>query len=129
MSMSRTPYFSALAAVGVAIATTAYAAQPHTASAQSQAEQNCAKHGVQPRSTAWELCLSHVTRAYEWGELTLANQLARAAGDARVNCLERGQRPESEGYKACVNKEIEARSELLILGDDQSGVNVAEAQQ
>jgi hypothetical protein len=55
----------------------------------------------------------------------LANQLARAAGDARMNCL--GQQPESRGYRACVNKEIEARSELLILGDDQSGVNVAEA--
>ena len=37
------------------------------------------------------------------------------------------QRPETQGYRACVNKEIEAHSELLILGDDQSGVNVAEA--
>jgi len=123
--MRRSPYFAALVAVGVALAATAYAAQP----AQGEAEQTCAKHGVQPRSAAWELCLSHVTRAYEWGERTLANQLARAAGDARENCLERGQRPETAGYKACVNKEIEARSELLILGDDQSGVNVAEVQQ
>lgn len=123
--MRRTPYCAALAAAGMAIAVTAYAAQP---AAQGEAEQACAKYGVQPRSAAWELCLSHVTRAYEWGERTLANQLARAAGDARENCLERGQRPETAGYKACVNKEIEARSELLILGDDQSGVNVAEAQ-
>lgn len=124
--MSRT-YFAALMAASVVFATTAYAAQPHSASAQGQAEQKCAQHGVQPRSTAWELCLSHVSRAYEWGEVTLANQLARAAGDARMNCLERGQQPDSSGYRACVNKEIEARSELLILGDDQSGVNVAEA--
>ncbi|MBN9090689.1 MAG: hypothetical protein J0J01_27570 [Reyranella sp.] len=123
--MRPTPYLAVLAAAGMAIAVTAYAAQP----AQGEAEQTCAKHGVQPRSTAWELCLSHVTRAYEWGERTLANQLARAAGDARENCLERGQRPETAGYRACVNKEIEARSELLILGDDQSGANVAEAQQ
>lgn len=123
--MRRTPFFAALVAAGVAIAATAYAAQP----ASSQAEQTCAQHGVQPRSAAWELCLSHVTRAYEWGEHTLANQLARAAGDARVNCLESGQRPETQGYRACVNKEIEARSELLILGDDQSGVNVAEVRQ
>ncbi len=76
---------------------------------------------------AWELCLSHVTRAYEWGEVTLANQLARAAGDARQDCLEKGGRPETSSYRACVNKQIDARSDLLILGDDQSGVNVAEA--
>ena len=121
----RIPYLAALTAAGAVIAVTAYAAQP----VQGQAEQACAKHGVQPRSAAWELCLSHVTRAYEWGEVTLASQLARAAGDARENCLERGQRPETAAYKACLTKEIEARSELLILGDDRSGVNVAEAQQ
>jgi hypothetical protein len=122
--ISRSSCFAAIVAAGVAIAATAHAASP---TASSQAEQTCAKHGVQPRSSAWELCLSHVTRAYEWGEFTLANQLARAAGDARMNCLEYGQQPESRGYRACVNKEIEARSELLILGDDQSGVNLAEA--
>lgn len=121
----RSPYYSVIVAAGMAIAATAYAAQP----VQGQAEEDCVKNGVQPRSAAWELCLSHVTRAYEWGERTLANQLARAAGDARENCLERGQRPETAGYRACVNKEIESRSELLILGDDQSGVNVAEARQ
>jgi len=96
-------------------------------SAQTRAEQACRGQNVQPQSSAWELCLSHVTRAYEWGEQTLAKQLAHAAGDARQSCLEEGQRPESQGYRACVNKEIEARSDLLILGDDQSGVNVAEA--
>jgi hypothetical protein len=125
--MSRTKFVAAIVAGSLAVAATAFAAQPMSASAQVRAEQSCRNHGVQPRSTAWELCLSHVTRAYEWGEQTLANQLARAAGDARVSCLEEGQRPETQGYRACVNKEIEARSELLILGDDQSGVNVAEA--
>jgi hypothetical protein len=125
MFVMRIPYFAAVVVAGAAIAATAFAAQP----AQGEAEQACAFHGVQPRSAAWELCLSHVTRAYEWGERTLASQLARAAGDARENCLERGHRPETAGYKACINKEIEARSELLILGDDRSGVNVAEAQQ
>jgi hypothetical protein len=125
--MSSTKFVAALVAGSLAVAATAFAAQPMSANAQVRAEQSCRSHGVQPRSTAWELCLSHVTRAYEWGEQTLANQLARAAGDARVSCLEEGQRPETQGYRACVNKEIEARSELLILGDDQSGVNVAEA--
>lgn len=125
--MKRTPFVSAIVVGSLAVAATTFAAQPMSASAQSQAEQACRNQNVQPRSSAWELCLSHVTRAYEWGELTLANQLARAAGDARQSCLEEGQRPESPGYRACVNKEIEARSELLILGDDQSGVNVAEA--
>ena len=127
--MSRTPYLAALVVAGATIAATAYAAQPQTPSAERQAEQMCSDHGVQPRSSAWELCLSHVTRANEWGERALAKQLARAAGDARVNCLERGQRPETQGYRACLNREIEARSELLILGDDQSGVNVAEVSQ
>jgi hypothetical protein len=124
--MSRTRLFAAVVAGAVAIAASAYAAQPGSP-AQAQAEQNCRQHGVEPRSMAWELCLSHVTRAYEWGEVTLANQLARAAGDARQDCLEKGMRPETQGYRACVNKQIDARSDLLILGDDQSGVNVAEA--
>ena len=86
------------------------------------------KHGVQPRSSAWEPCLSQVTRAYEWGENTLATQLARAAGDARETCLEHDLRPETRTYRACITKEMDARSDLLILGDDQSGVNVAESQ-
>lgn len=126
--MSRTKFVTAIVVGSLAAAATAFAAQPEmSASAQSQAEQACRNQSIQPRSSAWELCLSHVTRAYEWGEHALANQLARAAGDARQSCLEEGQRLESHGYRACVNKEIEARSELLILGDDQSGVNVAEA--
>jgi hypothetical protein len=124
--MRRVPFIAALLS-GVAIVTVAHAAQP-TGTPQVRAEQACAEHGVQPRSTAWELCLSQVTRAYEWGESTLASQLARAAGDARQNCLEHGLRPETGAYRACVNKELDARSDLLILGDDQSGVNVAAAQ-
>jgi hypothetical protein len=126
MSMRRIAYFAAVLAVGAAVTVTAYAAQP-TSVAQGQAEKMCAEHGVQPRSAAWELCLSHVTRANEWGERALARQLARAAGDAGVNCLERGNRPGTYGYRACINREIDANSELLILGDDQSGVNVAQA--
>ncbi|CAN5432574.1 hypothetical protein BH10PSE6_BH10PSE6_30470 [soil metagenome] len=125
--MSRTKFVAAVVAGSLAVAATAFAAQPFSGDAQARAEQKCRAHGVQPRSTAWELCLSHVTRAYEWGEQTLANQLARAAGEARVSCLEEGNRPETQGYRSCINKEIEARSQLLILGDDQSGVNVAEA--
>ena len=38
------------------------------------------------------------------------------------------QAPNSAGYRACVDREIDARSQLLVLGDDQSGVNVAEEQ-
>ncbi len=124
--MSRTHFVTAIVIGSLAVAATSFAAQPMPASAQTRAEQACRNQNVEPRSAAWELCLSHVTRAYEWGEQTLGNQLARAAGDARQSCLEEGQRLETQGYRACVNKEIEARSELLILGDDQSGVNVAE---
>ena len=123
--MRRVPFIAALLS-GAAIAVVAHAAQPN-GSPQIRAEQACIEHGVQPRSSAWEPCLSQVTRAYEWGENTLASQLARGAGDARVNCLERGLRPEMGAYRACIAKEIDARSDLLILGDDQSGVNVAES--
>jgi hypothetical protein len=124
--MRRVPFIATLLS-GVAIAAAAHAAPP-VGTSQARAEQTCAQHGVQPRSSAWELCLSQVTRAYEWGENTLAGQLARAAGDARQTCLEHGLRPETGSYRACVNKEIDARSDLLILGDDQTGVNVAESQ-
>jgi len=125
--MSRSRYLAALIVGGVALAATAYAAQPEATSAQAQAERTCLDQGVQPRSSSWELCLSHVTRAYEWNEVALATQLARAAGDAPATCRERGLRPDTQRYRACVNREIDARSDLLILGDDQSGVNVAEA--
>ena len=125
--MSRTQFVAALVGGSLAVAATAFAAQPVTLSAEASAERACRDHHVQPRSAAWELCLSHVTRAYEWGERSLANQLARAAGDARISCLEEGFRPESQGYATCVDNEIQANSQLLILGDDQSGVNVAEA--
>ncbi len=124
--MRRVPFIAALLS-GAALAVTAHAAQP-SGSPQIRAEEACTKHGVQPRSSAWEPCLSQVTRAYEWGENTLASQLARAAGDARETCLEHGLRPETGSYRACITKEMDARSDLLILGDDQSGVNVAESQ-
>ena len=114
--------------LGVAsIGTVALAASPEPPTpAQARAEQACRDRGVRPPSSAWELCLSHVTRAYEWGENTLAQQLAHAAGDARENCLDYGLAPEGSAYRACVGREIDARSQLLILGDDQSGVNVAQ---
>lgn len=121
--MSRSRLFAAVFAGAAAIAATAYAAQPF---AQTRAEQKCTEHGVLPRSDTWELCLSHVTRAIEWGEQTLANQMARAAGDAREDCLERGLRPQTPAYRACVARVIDASSQLHVLGDDQSGVNVAE---
>ena len=124
--MRRVPFIAALLS-GAALAVAAHAAQP-SGSPQIRAEEACTKHGVQPRSSAWEPCLSQVTRAYEWGENTLASQLARAAGDARETCLEHGLRPETGSYRACITKEMDARSDLLILGDDQSGVNVAESQ-
>ena len=114
--------------LGVAsIGTMALAASPEPPTpAQARADQACRDRGVRPPSAVWELCLSYVTRAYEWGENTLALQLAHAAGDARENCMEYGLAPNSAGYRACISREIEARSQLLILGDDQSSVNVAQ---
>src|SRR5437762_13468027 len=121
--MIRFGYSIALAASVFGIGAAALAAPPEpTTNAQGRAEQACRDQGVRPQSASWELCLSHVTRAYEWGENTLARQLAHAAGDARENCLEYGLAPNGAGYRACISREIEARSQLLILGDDQSGV-------
>jgi hypothetical protein len=127
MAMIRFQFVIAVAAGVMAAGTMALAASPEAPRpAQARAEQACRDQGVRPPSAAWELCLSHVTRAYEWGENTLAKQLAHAAGDARENCLDYGLAPEGSAYRACIGREIEARSQLLILGDDQSGVNVAQ---
>jgi hypothetical protein len=111
-----------------AIGSVAFAASPEQQPPQARAEQACRDRGVRPPSSAWELCLSHVTRAYEWGENTLAQQLAHAAGEARENCLDYGLAPDGAAYRACIGREIDARSQLLVLGDDQSGVNVAQQQ-
>ena len=128
--MFRLRYPLAVTLGALVLGTVAFAASPEPPlAAQARAEQACRDRGVRPPSAAWELCLSHVTRAYEWGEPTLAKQLAHAAGDARENCLEVGLAPNSARYRACIGREIDARSQLLILGDDQSGVNVAEHHQ
>lgn len=126
--MTRTALIAAAAFGGLAIGATAFAAPPLVytpAPAQIRAEHACQDQGVHPNSAAWELCLAHVTRAYEWGEPALAGQLAHAAGQAHESCLQEGLRVETAGYSDCVIREIDARSDLLILGDDQSGVNVA----
>jgi hypothetical protein len=94
-------------------------------SAQARAEHTCQTHGVRPNSAAWELCLSHVTRAYEWGEFSLAGQLAHAAGQADDSCLERGLQSNSAAYKSCLDREIDAQNDLLVLGDGRTDVNVA----
>ena len=62
-------------------------------------------------------------------EPSLAQQLAHAADDARGTCRYSGLQPGSSGYKACVNREIDARSDLMVLGDDTSGQNVAQSPQ
>ena len=118
------------AAVGsLAVAAVAYAASPYASpSAQRRAEVACLSHRVQPNSPVWELCLSYVTRAYEWDEPALAQQLANAAGNARDSCRDQGYDTETSGYRACVSRELDAYSYLQILGDDTSGENVAQAQ-
>jgi hypothetical protein len=113
------------AAAIVAISASAFSYSP--SSAQTRAEATCEQYGVRPHSAAWELCLSHVTRAYEWGEFSLASQLAHAAGQADESCLYRGISSTAAGYRSCISHEIEAKSELLILGDDRTGTNVAAA--
>jgi hypothetical protein len=126
--MTQFRFLAAVAAGSLAVAATAFAMPPLAApSAQGRAEAACQAEHVSPNSSTWELCLSHVTRAYEWGEPALAQQLARTAGNARASCLDEGYDAETAGYRACVSREMDARSELLILGDDTSADNVAEA--
>ncbi len=129
--MTRTALIAAIASGGLAIGATAFAAPPiayQPVPAQVRAERMCREQGVQPNGAAWELCLAHVTRAYEWGEPALAGQLANAANHARESCLKEGHRVETMAFRDCIDQEIDARSDLLILGDDQSGENVAKAQ-
>lgn len=127
--MTRSGLLAAVVALGsfTASATILAAPQYQPAPAQVSAEYACRAQNVEPSSADWELCLSYVTRAYEWGEPALALQLAQAAGDARESCQGYGLRPESIGYRSCVDREIDARSQLLILGEDTSGTNVARA--
>jgi len=129
--MTRTALIAAIASGGLAIGATAFAAPPiayKPVPAQVRAEKACQDKGVHPNGAAWELCLAHVTRAYEWGEPALAGQLANAANHARESCMDEGLRVETPAFRDCVDREIDARSDLLILGDDQSGENVAKAQ-
>jgi hypothetical protein len=126
--MKKSGLIAAFAFGGLVLGATAFAAPPvafKPGPAQVRAEQSCQNQDVRPSSAAWELCLAHVTRAYEWGEPGLAKQLARAAGQARDSCLNEGLRVESAGFRDCISREIDARSDLLILGDDAIGNNLA----
>ncbi|HEY6983016.1 hypothetical protein [Reyranella sp.] len=125
--MTRFRFLAAVAVGSLAVVATASAAQPDASSSpESRAQEACRAHRVKPNSTIWELCLSHVTRAYEWDEPALAQQLANAAGNARDSCLDQGYDAGTSGYRACVGREMDAHSYLLILGDDRSGENVAQ---
>ena len=129
--MTNTGLLAAIAFGALVVGATALAAPPtafQPAAAQISAEQSCDKEVVWPNSAARELCLAHVTRAYEWGEPALAKQLAHVAREARESCMNEGFRVETAGFRDCIGREIDARSDLLILGDDQSGQNVASFQ-
>jgi hypothetical protein len=127
--MTRFRFLAAVAAGSLIVAATAFAAPPYASpSAENRAEATCRAQHVTPNSSTWELCLSHVTRAYEWGEPALAQQLALAARNARESCLDEGFDAETAGYRACVSREMDARSDLMILGNDTAGENVAQTQ-
>ena len=118
---------AAVAIAAFAVGATALSAPPYQPSgAQKQAESTCLAQNMKPGAPAWELCLSHVTRAYEWDEPALALQLAHAAGSARATCRDNGLLPDSPDYRSCIDREIQAQSMLMVLGDDSTGINVAE---
>ena len=124
--MTRSQFYGAVLAGGLACGAAAFAAPPvPPVSSQDRAEAACQDQGMHPNSPEWELCLSHVTRAFDWNEVNLAHELARTTGDAREACTASGLTPGSLGYRTCIDVEVDARTQLLILGDDQSGENVA----
>jgi hypothetical protein len=110
-----------------ALGTTAFGSPPYQPSgAQKQAEHACIAQDMRPGSPAWEPCLSHVTRAYEWDEPALALQLAHAAGKAQLSCREDGLSPGSIDYRVCVDHELQSQSHLMVLGEYTGVTNVAE---
>lgn len=117
---------SVLTLAAVALAASFGAASAYSPESDGdRARQMCVQQGLTPGSTPWELCVSHVTRAFEWDELGLAKQMAREARRANENCQYLGARPETPRFSACVGREVQRHSNLSILGDDRSGVNVA----
>ena len=125
--MTRTRFYVAVLIGSLATGAVAFAAPPVPPTpAQTRADTACRDQGMHPNSPEWELCLSHVTRAYDWGESSLAARLAHTTSDARDVCTSSGLTPGSLGYRTCIEVEVDARSHLLILGDDKSGENVAQ---
>ncbi len=127
--MTRAQFYVAVLAGSLASGAMAFAAPPvPPTSSQSRAETACHDQEIRPNSPEWELCLSHVTRAYDWGETNFATKLAHGAGDARKACMASGLTPGSLGYRTCIEVEVDARTQpqLLILGDDKSAKNLAE---
>ena len=83
----------------------------------------CDRQGVRAQPAAGTLP-AHVTRAYEWANPPRHSwRVTVRPGE----CMNEGLRVETDGFRSCVGREIDARSDLLILGDDQSGQNVAKA--
>lgn len=122
MSRARLIDFAAavvLATVGLGTLTAVVTVLPTTAvAAETKASRACMDYGILPNSTAFEQCVSRVTRAFEWGEREMAYTLARISGDAKKLCTKSGLRPTSDGFQSCMDREIEARS-LLVFTDDQ----------
>jgi hypothetical protein len=129
--MTRYQFYAAVLAGTLASGAVALAAPPVPPTpAETRAETACYDQGIRPNTPEWELCLSHVTRAYDWGKADYAAKLARGAGDARQACLASGLTPGSLGYRTCVEVEVDARTQpqILILGDDKSAKNLAQIQ-
>lgn len=115
-----------LALAALALATSFGAASSYSPQSNAdRARQMCVQQGLTPGSTPWKLCAAHITRAFEWEETGLAKQMAREARRANENCQHLDARPETPRFSACVGREIQRHSNLNVLGDDQSGVNVA----
>lgn len=118
MTGERTKLFVAAALGVIGAGAVALAADPSPpVSSPTQAERVCASEGITQYTTAYEQCVSRVTRAFEWGEPEMAYTLARIASDARSSCLSYGMEPQTLGYEACVSNEMDARSQLVFTDD------------
>ena len=78
-------------------------------SAQNHAQRICREQSITPRSESYEYCLLHVSRAVEWGEPWLAQEVARFTVDTEETCRRNGLQPQTPDFRNCIDRETQSR--------------------
>jgi hypothetical protein len=82
-------------------------AMAQSGDAVAQAEQSCIKNGLDPRSTAFETCVTRSAADYDRGQPEMAARDAVMVRDANDVCQSYGIAPMTLGYRQCVGNQIE----------------------